>query len=126
MNEKAPTRKVGYRSPNGTITYIDQPIKWVNPSDKTVKQVLLEIGHEMYECRRKKEDVEDLLTQAHNILWREFQDDNHSLYQFINEQIKHLRTYDKQRSQTSKGRLLEDIAREGLFRIKHYFEMGDR
>lgn len=125
MQEEAPTRQVGYRGPDGTVTYIDEPLKWINPTGKTAEQVLLEIGDMIYECRRKKQDVEDLLRQASSLLWREFQDDQNSIYAFVKEQLDYLSKYDKQRSQRTKDSLLEEIAKESRFRIEHYFKMGD-
>ncbi|TGE13923.1 hypothetical protein [Hymenobacter elongatus] len=125
MSSQAPTRQIIYVY-NGVETIITEKCKWVNPDGKTTKQVLLEIGNEIYKSQHKKEDVDDLLNQASAILWREFQDDNHPLYSFIQAQLKGLGEYSKQRSQIKKDYLLKDIAKESRFRIEHYFERGDK
>lgn len=93
MQERAPTRQVGYRGPNGTVTYISEPLKWVNPTGKTTEQVLLEIGDMIYLCRQNKQDVEDLLKQASSLLWREFQEDQNSIYAFVNKQCDYLERF---------------------------------
>lgn len=126
MEEKAPTRQVGYRNPDGSTTYISHPKKWVNPANKTAEQVLLEISEAIDAQPLKKEDVEDSLDQACDILWRRFQDDNHVLYKAINHQIQYLREYDKQSSQVKKNSLLDDVAKKSKRCIKDYFETGDK
>lgn len=112
--------------PDGTVTYITQSKKWVNPTDKTAEQILLEIGDTIYKCKESKEDIDDLLNQACDVLWKEFQDERNSIYQFLSEQRNALRTsYKKQRSQVAKDRFLQALAQECRFRIEHYFKSGD-
>ena len=125
MSSQAPTRQKIYIH-NGVETLVTEKCKWVDPDGKTTKQVLLEIGNEIHTSQHNKVDVADLLNQASAILWREYQDDDHPLYSFIQAQLKGIGEYSKQRSQVKKDYLLKDIAQESRFRIEHYFERGDK
>ncbi|TYZ05882.1 hypothetical protein FY528_20245 [Hymenobacter lutimineralis] len=99
MEEKAPARQVGYRNPDGSVTYISQPKKWGNPAGKTRSQVLLAISDSVDTQPLTQENIEDSLDQVSAILWREFQDNDHELYKSVNHLIHYLRKSNNQPSQ---------------------------
>ncbi|CAN5290384.1 hypothetical protein BH09BAC1_BH09BAC1_02640 [soil metagenome] len=92
-------------------------------SNKTPKQILLEIAKELNSCDNHV-DVEELLNEAKMLVWMEFDDvDNNILKKEIDTHLASISKYTWQKSQHKKDTLLKNVIDDAQDSIQYYYKI---